>query len=57
MAIFLDFYFFMWIIRLPFLFLELAISRISKKEISTYMFHETKKKKKNRWLESLNVWK
>lgn len=29
----------------PFSFLELAVSRLSKKEIVTYMFQEEKKKK------------
>ena len=32
----------------PFSFLELAISRNSKKEVSIYMFQETKKKKRKK---------
>ena len=37
----------------PFSFLELAISRNSKKEVSIYMFQETKKKKKKKVVRKL----
>ena len=41
----------------PFSFLELAISRNSKKEVSIYMFQETKKKKKKKVVRKLQCLK